>query len=184
MSEGLLVVAMAVAGTMAVPVTGTSASATYALWQQQAVAASRRPEMTAVVPAHEEALPRIGRFAGGTFASLGSTAQGVRAAKADRLLVDGEVVPPTRRVRPGDVVTLLPPPLADASTSVDERAVRFAEGLLRSGSLSVLHEDESFAIIHKPAGVHTKPYGGPLALEHALPAILQPPTLLVRSTYA
>ena len=114
------------------------AASRYALWQQAAVAATRRGEVSAVVPAQAEGQqPRIGRFAGEAFASLGSTTQGVRAAKAHRLLLNGAVVPPERRVRSGDVVTLLPPSeLSVAGGLDDERLLRFAEGLLASGAHS------------------------------------------------
>ena len=37
-------------------------------------------------------------------------------------------------------------------------------------------EDDVLAVVHKPAGVHSKPFGGPLSLEHALPGLLSPPT--------
>ena len=79
-----------------------------------------------------------------------------------------------RRVQPGDLVELLP--AAEQTVAIDEeRQIRFAEGLLKSGTLEVVYEDDVMAVVNKPAGVHSKPYGGPLSLEHALPGLLAPP---------
>ena len=71
------------------------------------------------------------------------------------------------------MVTLLPPQEISGDTT---RAEAFASGLARSEQLWVELEEDEFAIVHKPAGVHTKPYGAPLSLEAALPGVLQPPS--------
>ena len=147
----------------------------YGQWVRSAAeVASHSPER-ASVKVHSN--QRIGRFAGEVFTSVGSTSQGIKAAKEQRLLLNGETVEHHRRVAWGDVVTLLPPKEPDHIDYLDsvERAIRFAEGLISTGTLSVLYEDDDMAIVAKPAGVHTKPFGAALAFEHALPAILTPP---------
>ena len=160
----------------------STVAASFADWQLAASSVSSRPTASATVtpqdmPSPEcdpSEAPRITRFAGGAFEELGSTSQGVRAAKADRLLLNGEVANMNRRVQPGDLVELLP--AAEQTVAIDEeRQIRFAEGLLKSGTLEVVYEDDVMAVVNKPAGVHSKPYGGPLSLEHALPGLLAPP---------
>ena len=160
---------------------GSGAAHKFNLWSHAAAVSSELPPESAFVHEHDveegEPAPRIGRYAGGAFASLGSTSQGVKAAKASRLLLNGIAVPMTARVRAGDEVSLLPLTATSHSHEADdERALHFAEGLLSTGALGVLYEDECMAIVDKPAGVHTKPFGAPLAFEHALPAVLMPPS--------
>ena len=49
-----------------------------------------------------------------------------------------------RRVQPGDLVELLP--AAEQTVAIDEeRQIRFAEGLLKSGTLEVVYEDDVMA---------------------------------------
>ena len=48
--------------------------------------------------------------------------------------------------------------------SQGERLRAFASGLARSGQAWVVHEEDELAIVHKPAGVHTKPYLGQISL--------------------
>lgn len=153
----------------------------FALWTHAAASAAARPPEDAIVGSEDAAI-RVGRFAGRTFATLGSTSQGVRAAKAHRLLLNGEQAPMTAFVQTGDVVTLLPMVLSPATAvadAADARAVRFAEGLQSTGALDVVYEDDQMAIVVKPAGIHTKPFGGALAFEHALPGVLSPPSATV-----
>lgn len=146
----------------------------FAQWQLAASAASTRNKQVATVLSTDEL--RITRFAGDVFEELGSTSQGVRAAKAQRLLLNGQCANMNSRVRSGDVVELLPAAeQAVAITDDTVRQIRFTEGLIKSGTLQVVHEDEMLAIVNKPAGIHSKPYGGPLSLEHALPGVLWPP---------
>ena len=145
----------------------------FAQWQLQRAAASAHAVQFATVSSEDEL--RITKFAGAAFYELGSTSQGVRAAKAGRLLLNGDAAEQSRRVRLGDTVALLPTaeePIREAEAS---HHIRFAEGLVKSGQLSVQFEDEAFAIVNKPAGVHSKPYGGALSLEHALPGLISPP---------
>lgn len=158
---------------------GSSIAAnSFALWTHAAsTTAQHAPEFALVQNGTIDEGPRIGRFAGSAFASLGSTSQGIRAAKQQRLLLNGVIAKAHVRVCPGDTVTLLPAKGGSASGAQrqDKRAIHFAEGLLSTGALTVLHEDDEMAIVDKPAGIHTKPFGMPLALEHALPAVLTPP---------
>ena len=73
----------------------STVAASFAHWQLAASSASSRPTASATVtpqdmPSPEcdpSEAPRITRFAGGAFEELGSTSQGIRAAKADRLLL-------------------------------------------------------------------------------------------------
>lgn len=164
---------------------GTAAPAAelFARWETKA---SHGAVQRATVPAG--AHRRISQFAGEAFGVLGSRTQGIRAAKRGRLLLNGEMSPPEAFVRAGDLVTLLPLPaeeLGGGGKHARERAIRYAQSLLNLGTLSVVYEDEAFAIVCKPAGIHTKPYGGSLALDHILPALLTPPhraDALVRPT--
>ena len=152
-----------------------SVAHTYALWESTAAKAACTVPLTAVVTTLDE--PRIGRFAGSAFDTLGSTSQGVRAAKQKRLLLNGVVSPPTARVRYGDEVTL-EAPISSAPSGIDDsRIITLAEGLLKTGVLGIAYEDEVLAIVEKPAGIHTTPFGAPLSFEHVLPAILTPPPL-------
>jgi 23S rRNA pseudouridine1911/1915/1917 synthase len=113
---------------------------------------------------------RLGKFAGDAFA-LGSTTQGIRAAKAHRLLVNGQPGGHAALVGAGDVVTLLP--AVPAAPPDPEPTLRFARAQAQAG-LRVLMEDDELAVIFKPAGPHSKPYGGAPCVEAALPALLWP----------
>ena len=167
-------------------------AARFASWQGAAFAASeRQPQMVTVqVTSMRDNEPsrRITKFAGEAFEDLGSTTQGIRAAKSGRLLVDGEPANMNRHVKPGDVVELLPR-AEDSVAVVDiDRQIKFTEGLCQCGALTVEYEDEQLAVVNKPAGIHTTPYGrhSGLSLEHALPGVLSPPATatdaLVRPT--
>ena len=167
-------------------------AARFASWQGAAFAASERQPQAATVQQtcmrDNEPSRRITKFAGEAFEDLGSTSQGIRAAKGGRLLVNGEPADMNRHVKPGDVVELLPR-AEDSVAMVDlERQVKFTEGLCQCGALTVEYEDEHLAVVNKPAGIHTTPYGshGGLSVEHALPGVLSPPATatdaLVRPT--
>lgn len=119
---------------------------------------------------------RLVQVAAQSFSALGSKSQARAALKRGDLLLNGESVEGCRQLNDGDVLELslqLSKPLV--GDGLDAR-VRFVRHLLEQG-LRVLHEDDAIAIVHKPAGVHTKhetnrKYG---AFEDALPAILTPP---------
>lgn len=148
-------------------------SARFAEWRCAEIAISRRSTQTATPAApHPEGGLRIARFAGEAFGELGSTSQGMRATKAKRLLINGETATIQSRVISGDVVELLP---RRFEATCEERHVKLAMGLVKSGNLAVPHEEEAMAVVHKPAGIHSKPYGPALTLEHALPGLLSPP---------
>eukprot|EP00316_Scyphosphaera_apsteinii_P023544 CAMPEP_0119318332 /NCGR_PEP_ID=MMETSP1333-20130426/46100_1 /TAXON_ID=418940 /ORGANISM="Scyphosphaera apsteinii, Strain RCC1455" /LENGTH=594 /DNA_ID=CAMNT_0007324485 /DNA_START=213 /DNA_END=1997 /DNA_ORIENTATION=- len=141
--------------------------------------ASMRPnQMATVSPADMDhaagEVLRITRFAGEVFNDLGSTSQGIRAAKAHRLLLNGKQAAMNTRVQPGDVVELLPAAEQLVAKNAQQQ-IRFTEGLVESGRLAVVHEDDMLAVVNKPAGIHSKPFGRPFSLEHALPGILMPP---------
>lgn len=101
-----------------------------------------------------------------------------KALKAGRLkLNDAEGVEGCRVVQRNDVLTLQiegPPKLSDDDLA---KRINFVGHLMNSG-LSVLYEDQDFAAVFKPAGVHTKKNTAHryLAFEDALPAILTPPS--------
>lgn len=167
-------------------------AARFASWQGAAFAASERQPQTVTVQEtcmrDNEPSRRITKFVGEAFEDLGSTTQGIRAAKSGRLLVDGEPADMNRHVKPGDVVELLPR-AEDSVAVVDiDRQIKFTEGLCQCGALTVAYEDEHLAVVNKPAGIHTTPYGrhSELSLEHALPGVLSPPVTatdaLVRPT--
>ncbi|MCK5802360.1 MAG: RluA family pseudouridine synthase [Lentisphaeria bacterium] len=94
------------------------------------------------------------------FEEFPSKKSAYKAAKAGRILLDGEATSPNAPVAPGQTLTLLaphdPPPVYDFP-------------------LTVLFEDESLAVIEKPPGI---PVSGnyPRTVERALPANLQPST--------
>lgn len=168
-----LVVALPLAAALSGP---SSVASNFARWQACASEASERPMRTAIVPlvGVEAAARRITKFAGEAFDELGSTSQAIRAAKSERLLLNGRVSHMNARVEPGDVVALQP--AKEESVARDEhRQISFTEGLLRAGDTHVVFEDDSLAIVHKCAGIHSKPYGAPLSLEHALPGLVSPP---------
>ena len=118
---------------------------------------------------------RVGQFVGKSFADLGSTNQGLGAVRARRVLINGKLCNHASRVKPGDHVTLQPGVDGGFARSSRRRACTFAQGLVRSGQLWVVHEEECLAVVYKPAGIHTKPFGAPLSLEAALPGVLTPP---------
>ena len=164
----------------------------FASWQGAAFAASERApvDVTVDVTCMRDNAPslRITKYVGEVFQDLGSTTQGIRAAKDGRLLVDGEPADMNVHVRPGNVVTLLPKAEDSVATTHIDRQIRFTEGLCECGALTVEYEDEHLAVVNKPAGIHTTPYGrhGDMSLEHALPGVLSPPATatdaLVRPT--
>ena len=136
--------------------------------------ASSAPPETVVASGNLEP-ERIGHFCTQHFETLlPSTSQAMKAVRAQRVLLNDTVCGHATIVKPGDMVTLLPPQEISGDTT---RAEAFASGLARSEQLWVELEEDEFAIVHKPAGVHTKPYGAPLSLEAALPGVLQPPKI-------
>ena len=178
--------------TTTLPPVPSEIAARFASWQGAAFAASERQPQTVTVRVtcmrDNEPSRRITKFVGEAFEDLGSTTQGIRAAKSGRLLVDGEPADMNRHVKPGDVVELLPR-AEDSVAVVDiDRQIKFTEGLCQCGALTVAYEDEVLAVVNKPAGIHTTPYGrhSELSLEHALPGVLSPPATatdaLVRPT--
>jgi 23S rRNA pseudouridine1911/1915/1917 synthase len=118
---------------------------------------------------------RIGKFSAFAFASLDSTSQAMRAVRAGRVLVDGTACDHAAWVREGDQVMLLPPDIDSSVSERDARAVTLATGLVASGQLSVPYEETELAVVHKPASLHTKPFGAPLSLDALLPGLLTPP---------
>lgn len=163
------------------PLPAAAVAANFAAWAQ--VAGAKRTAAAQHAICEEEGF--VGKFAGASFGELGSTNQGMRAVRTGRVLINGAPCDHASRVQPGDDVTLLPPSDAkgaspragrgDDTGSATSRECLFAQGLVRSGQLWVVHEEADLAIVHKPAGIHTKPYGAPLALEAALPGVLTPP---------
>jgi 23S rRNA-/tRNA-specific pseudouridylate synthase len=143
-------------------------SAQFAAW-----AAITRPSEFAVCASDHP--QRIGKFSSATFASLDSTSQAMRAVRAGRVLVDGTVCDHAAMVRAGDEVTLLPPDVDSSVSDRDARAVALAAGLIASGQLSVPYEEAELAVVHKPASLHTKPFGARLSLDALLPGLLTPP---------
>ena len=138
-------------------------------WAALAHETGRRAPQTAEV-IDDEPL-RIGRFAGEAFA-LGSTTQGIRAAKQHRLLVNGRPAHShSALVSSGDVVTLLP--AEGPAPPAPEPVLRFVRALEEAG-LRALYEDDEVAVVFKPSGPHSKPYRGAPCVEAALPALLSP----------
>ena len=90
----------------------------------------------------------VGRVVGRSFAELGSTSAGLRAVRAQRVRINGAPCSHASRVRPGDTVTLLPPPAKlttlgdatahDGANDGQQRACAFAQGLARSGKVHSL----------------------------------------------
>ena len=146
-------------------------------WSQWAAAAAAADPLIAVAPP-ALAPTRLAKLAATLFPdSIGTPSQAIRAAKRGRILIDDNTASHAALVHEGSILTLLP-----ASSSVvaaaDDETVRFAASCVRAG-LRVLYEDDGFAVVYKPAGVHTKPWGGMRAartLEAALPAVLAAPT--------
>lgn len=124
----------------------------------------------------EEAGERLTRVAGNRFALLGSKSQAENAVKRSALLVNGEVVEKSRKVKAGDELSLQPLAVAAPDSKRLESRARFVEHL-RSQGLRVLYEDDAAAVVFKPAGIHTKAGSNPkfAALEDALTAELSPP---------
>ena len=145
-------------------------------WSQWAAAAAAADPLIAVAPP-AIAPTRLAHIASSLFPeSIGTPSQAIRAAKRGRILIDDNTASHAALVHEGSILTLLP-----ASSSVvaaaDDETVRFAASCVRAG-LRVLYEDDGFAVVYKPAGVHTKPWGGMRAartLEAALPAVLAAP---------
>ena len=145
-------------------------------WSQWAAAAAAADPLIAVAPP-ALAPTRLAKLAATLFPdSIGTPSQAIRAAKRGRILIDDNTASHAALVHEGSILTLLP-----ASSSVvaaaDDETVRFAASCVRAG-LRVLYEDDGFAVVYKPAGVHTKPWGGMRAartLEAALPAVLAAP---------
>ena len=168
----VLLLALTTAAGVAVtaPPLPSAAAINYAGWSAIAKAA-RQSEFTVTADANL----RAGHFAGIAFADLGSTNQGLRAVRQGRLLINGDPASHASFVASGDRVTLLPPQDSSGGDDADARQIAFAEGLIKAGTAWVVHEEDSFAVVHKPAGIHTKPYGAPPSLETALPGLLTPP---------
>ena len=128
-----------------------------------------RPAEQATVPATagSESGLRLARFAGSAFAALGSTSQAKAAAKTGRLAVNGQLAEPARLLVAGDEVTLsggraLP------SALQDPKQVAARAAALEHDGFRIWFEDDELAVVHKPAGVHSKPYRGARHLEAAL----------------
>ena len=149
----------------------------FALWREQMAETTREPPLTVSLAEAKVSPQRIGKFAAAQFECFGSTSQAMRAVRSGRFLINGDPCDHAALVRAGDNVTLLPPApgAQQAGSSLDARAIAFATGLARHGTLSVIHEEDEMAIVCKPAGVHTKPFGAQLSLEAALPGLLEPP---------
>ena len=98
---------------------------------------------------------RLVHVAARCFPSLQSTSQAKAALKRGALLLNGEVREGCRHVADGDVLSLTPPPTTPLAGDALGARVRFTRHLLESG-MRVLYEDDELAVVHKPAGVHTK----------------------------
>ena len=92
----------------------------------------------------EEAGERLTRVAGNRFALLGSKSQAENAVKRSALLVNGEVVEKSRKVKAGDELSLQPLAVAAPDSKRLESRARFVEHL-RSQGLRVLYE---LSLIH------------------------------------
>jgi 23S rRNA pseudouridine1911/1915/1917 synthase len=119
---------------------------------------------------------RLLRVSGNVFKRLGSKSQAKEASRRGRLLVNGEAVETSRRLRAGDVLSLkvepTPPP-----TEAKLHGLRNFVIHLRSQGLRVPYEDADVAVVYKPPGIHVKVGTNHRwsALEDALPAELSPP---------
>ena len=119
------------------------------------------------------------RVAGRAFPALGSLSQAKRAFKRGDILLNGEQVEDTRRIKAGDKLTLQLAATPEPSTSKLQSAARFVTRL-RSQGLCTQYEDDVCAVVFKPAGVHTKSGERSVrgrrhrSLEEALPAELLP----------
>jgi 23S rRNA-/tRNA-specific pseudouridylate synthase len=124
---------------------------------------------------------RLVQVAAKSFSALGSKSQATAALKRRDLLLNGESVEGCRRVSDGDVLELSLSASKPLVGDMLDARVRFVRHLFEQG-LRVMYEDDAIAIVHKPAGVHTKHNTNPKygALEDALPAILTPPELFPR----
>ena len=145
-------------------------------WSQWAAAAAAADPLIAVAPP-ALAPTRLAKIASSLFPdSIGTPSQAIRAAKRGRILIDDNTASHAALVHEGSILTLLPAS-SSAVAAADDETVRFAASCVRAG-LRVLYEDDGFAVVYKPAGVHTKPWGGMRAartLEAALPAVLAAP---------
>ena len=150
-----------------------------------------RPAERVTVPATvgSESGLRLARFAGSAFAALGSTSQAKAAAKTGRLAVNGQLAEPARLLVAGDEVTLsggraLPSALQDpkqelpsprhpqvcvtANSPLELQQVAARAAALEHDGFRIWFEDDELAVVHKPAGVHSKPYRGARCAEAAL----------------
>ena len=145
-------------------------------WSQWAAAAAAADPLIAIAPS-AIAPTRLAKLASTLFPeSLGTPSQAIRAAKRGRILIDDNTASHAALVHEGSVLTLLPASSAAAAADSEAHAeaVRFAASCVRAG-LRVLYEDDGFAVVYKPAGVHTKPWGGMRAARSARPAAVRPP---------
>lgn len=131
---------------------------------------------------------RISHFAATLFPhALQTTSAANRACKECRLLVNGEPVSGAKPLKIGDQLTLTT--TGDRRTTLPadpKRAEQFCQtriNLLKKCSqetethspLRVLYEDDSLAIVCKPAGLHSMSYKQSLCLDDLLPLVLEPP---------
>ena len=114
---------------------------------------------------------RVGPFVCESFSSVGTNSQAMKAVRGRRVLVNGALADHRAIVNEHDNVTLMPA-LSDAWTDAE---ASFAIGIVRSQQAWVVVDEDEYAIVNKPAGVHTKPFGAHKSLEAALPALLSPP---------
>mmetsp|Transcript_19997 Transcript_19997/g.59576 ORF Transcript_19997/g.59576 Transcript_19997/m.59576 type:complete len:402 (-) Transcript_19997:26-1231(-) len=125
------------------------------------------------------------------FPELVTTNAANRACKAGRLLCNGEVSTGARVVKAGDVLTLEAPRDRRTAVPADDTAGRWVAKRCRllaalrddarhAPPLEVLFEDDAFAVVLKPAGVHSMSWKGTLrrnqlCLDDVLPLVLAPP---------
>ena len=83
--------------------TPAGVAANFAAWG--AIASARRTAVCQHAVCTEEGF--IGRFAGATWPELGSTNQGMRAVRAQRVRINGDACNHASRVLPGDNITLM-----------------------------------------------------------------------------
>jgi 23S rRNA pseudouridine1911/1915/1917 synthase len=110
------------------------------------------------------------------------------ACRKGRLLVNGEPVSGAKRLKIGDQMTLTTAGDRRTTLSTDPtRAEKFCQTRINlfqvlsqenhtHAPLRVLYEDDSLAIVCKPAGIHSMAYKQSLCLDDLLPLLLQPPT--------
>lgn len=166
----------------------TAAEAKFRAWARPRTDAVHT---VACVPADREARLRIYGTTTAFADDLVTTNAANMACRAGRLLCNGEKSPGARIVKAGDVLTLTRP--AERRTAVpDDDAKRGAwlskrERLLdalrdearHAPTLRVLFEDDTMAIVLKPAGVHAMSWRNTLkrrqlCLDDVLPLVLEP----------